>query len=172
LKKASLDWLINYFKIFYVPLENLSFIQWRHITITDQRLQNLGQCSRRLCADCQRGIFIMSHLKTVTQGLSFSGFIRRTTPFSRLFRDIRGCQGPILTWIHMGPLVFSRLLQHTRGCWGPILTKILRVASYKMWLNLITLGVNQYIDISISTDIYKADDARYRWKSIFQWGKV
>jgi hypothetical protein len=33
----------------------------------------------------------------VTRGLSFSGLIRRTSPFSCLLRHARGCGGPILT---------------------------------------------------------------------------
>jgi hypothetical protein len=35
----------------------------------------------------------------VTRGLSFSGLIQRTAPFSRLLRHARGCWGPILTRI-------------------------------------------------------------------------
>jgi hypothetical protein len=35
----------------------------------------------------------------VTWGLSFSGHIRRTVPFSRLLQLVRRCVGPILTRI-------------------------------------------------------------------------
>jgi hypothetical protein len=39
----------------------------------------------------------------VTRRRGFSGLIRRTAPFSSLFRHVRGCRGPILIWILMGP---------------------------------------------------------------------
>jgi hypothetical protein len=54
----------------------------------------------------------------VTWGLGFSGFIRRTAPFSRLLQHTRGCGGPILTRILKGRsammnviLFFSRISQ-------------------------------------------------------------
>jgi hypothetical protein len=40
---------------------------------------------------------------TVTRELGFSGLIRRTAPFSRLFWHTRGCGGSILTRILKGP---------------------------------------------------------------------
>jgi hypothetical protein len=39
----------------------------------------------------------------VTQGLSISGLVRRTAPFSRLLRPKRGCGGSILTRILTDP---------------------------------------------------------------------
>jgi hypothetical protein len=40
----------------------------------------------------------------VTRGLSFSGLIRRTAPFSRLLQHTRGCGGSILAQILTGTL--------------------------------------------------------------------
>jgi hypothetical protein len=45
---------------------------------------------------------------TVTRGLGFSGLIRRTAPFSRLLRHMRGCGGSILTRILTGVIYIVR----------------------------------------------------------------
>jgi hypothetical protein len=51
--------LIDYLR-FYVPLKNIS-LKYGDVTITDERLQNLGQCSA-LRAFEQEGVFIVPHL--------------------------------------------------------------------------------------------------------------
>jgi hypothetical protein len=55
------------------------------------------------------GIFIVPHLHAVTRNLVFFGLIRRTAPFSRLLRYIRGCGESILTRILTGPFVTHSL---------------------------------------------------------------
>jgi hypothetical protein len=68
----------------------------------------------------------------VTRDISFSGLIRRTTPFRRLLRHTRGCRGFILTRILTGSPI-SCLLRHTRGCGGSILTRILTGSLYSKY---------------------------------------
>jgi hypothetical protein len=67
------------------------------VTITGEGLQNLGLCPV-LRAFEQGGIFIVPHLLWPR----FSDLIRRTAPFSRLLRHMRGCGGSILTRILTG----------------------------------------------------------------------
>jgi hypothetical protein len=56
------------------------------VTIASEGLQKLGLCSAFRTFE-QGGIFIVLHLLAVTRP-RFSGLIRRTTPFSRLFGHV------------------------------------------------------------------------------------
>jgi hypothetical protein len=65
----------------------------------------------------------------VTRDLGFSGLIRRTAPFSRLLRHMRGCGGSILTRILTGRHVYKvpqgnpRVIAGIPGTW-PCLYKV------------------------------------------------
>jgi hypothetical protein len=58
-----------------------------------------------------RHLFRATH--AVTQGLGFSGPIRRTAPFSHLLRHIRECGESILTWILTGSISGSSQSIHS-----------------------------------------------------------
>jgi hypothetical protein len=80
------------------------------VTITGERLQNLGPCSAHRAFE-QAGRVTPS----VTRDLGFSGIIRRSAPINRLLRFACGCEGPILTRILTGFMLPSK---------GKIITKI------------------------------------------------
>jgi hypothetical protein len=61
----------------------------------------------------------------VTQGLRFSGLIRKTAQFNRLVRLPRACGGPIHSNTDPPGSPLNRLLRLARVCSGPILTQIL-----------------------------------------------
>jgi hypothetical protein len=96
------DWLIDRLidsLLFYVPLKNFS-LKWRrhHCRWRAVKFRSM------LGAQCLwAGRDLYRATPTVTRGLSFSGLIRRTAPFSRLLRHTRGCGGSILTRTLMGP---------------------------------------------------------------------
>jgi hypothetical protein len=91
--------LIDYLR-FYVPLKNCSLIwrrhhyRWRAAKFRPM----LGAQSFWAGRDLYRAT------PAVTRDLDFSGFIRRTAPFSRLLRHTRGCGGSILTRIQFHSL--------------------------------------------------------------------
>jgi hypothetical protein len=83
----SIDWLI----IVVRPAQEFFHLHvYRDVTIASEGLQTLGLCSA-LRAFEQGGIFIVPHV-----------LIRSTTPFDRLLRHTRGCEGRILTQILAG----------------------------------------------------------------------
>ena len=91
--------------MFYVSLNNFSLIWRRHhcrrrAAKSRPMLDTQGHCAGRDRAT-----------PAVTQGLSFSGLIRRTTPFSRLLQHTKGCLGSILTRILTG----TRLIRWRRN---------------------------------------------------------
>jgi hypothetical protein len=95
-----LDWLTNIidYLLFYVPLKNFSFTCiWRrhHYWWRAAKLRPM------LRAFEQGGIFNRA-TPSMTRGLGFSGLTRRTTPFNRLLRHTRGCEGSILSQILSG----------------------------------------------------------------------
>jgi hypothetical protein len=94
-----IDWLIDYL-LFYAPLKNISLIWRRH-----HYRWRAAKFRPMLSA---QGLWAVRELyratPAVTQGLGFSGLIRRTTPFNRLLRHTRGCRGPTLTRILMGQM--------------------------------------------------------------------
>jgi hypothetical protein len=95
--------------LFYVSLKNFS-LKWRrhHYLWSAVKFRPmLG--TRYLWA----GRDIYCATPTVTQGLGFSGLIRKFAPFSRLLRHTTGCGGPILTLILRGP--HSVAFYDTRG---------------------------------------------------------
>jgi hypothetical protein len=111
-------WLIDWL-LFYVLLKNISLTRRRHhcrwrATKFRPMLNALGLWAGR---DLHRAT------PAVTRDLGFSGLIRRTAPFSRLFRHTRGCGESILTRILTVPL-FSCLLWHTRRRGETILIEI------------------------------------------------
>jgi hypothetical protein len=55
-------------------------------------------CAQGLCT----GRYLYRATPAVTRDLGFSCLIRKTAPFSRLLRHMRGCGGSILTWILTG----------------------------------------------------------------------
>jgi hypothetical protein len=102
-----LDWLIDYLR-FYVSLKNISLI-WRHHHCRWRAARfrpMLGAQGLWAGRDLYRAT------PTVTPVFDFSGLIRRTAPFSRLLRHMRGCGGSILTRILMST-VFLGCLQYT-----------------------------------------------------------
>jgi hypothetical protein len=86
------DWLIDYL-LFYVPLKNISLIWRRHHCWW--RAAKFRPMLGALGLWAGRDLYCAT--PTVTRGLRFSGLIRRTTTFSRLFRNAWGRGGPILT---------------------------------------------------------------------------
>jgi hypothetical protein len=88
--------LIDYL-LFYVPLKNISLIWRRHHYRwkTAKFRPMLGAQGLRAGRDIYRAT------PAVTQGLCFSGLIRRAAPFRRLLRHMRGCGDSILTRIPM-----------------------------------------------------------------------
>jgi hypothetical protein len=107
--------------------------------------------------DCKRPISVLRALEqgatpAVTLGLSFSGLIQRTAPFSHLLQHTRGCRWSTLTQIFTGPhsvasydtqgevedllypdlrgSPFSRLLRHSRGCGGSTLPRSSQVSIF------------------------------------------
>jgi hypothetical protein len=79
--------------LFYVPLKNRRHhCRWRAAKFRPM----LG--AQGLWAG--RGLYRAT--PAVTWDLGFSGFIRRTAPFSRLLRHEWGCGGPILTRVLTG----------------------------------------------------------------------
>jgi hypothetical protein len=84
-----MDGLVVDYLLFYFPLKNISLMWRRHHYRLFRPM--LGAQGLRAGRDLYRAI------SAVTQGLSFSGLIRRTAPFSRLLRHTRGCGGYILT---------------------------------------------------------------------------
>jgi hypothetical protein len=91
-------WLIDYL-LFYVPPKNCSLIWRRHHSrwSAAKFRPMLGAQGLWAGSDLYRAI------PALTQILSFYGFIRRTTPFSRLLWHTKGCGESILTWILTGP---------------------------------------------------------------------
>jgi hypothetical protein len=85
---CSIDWLIDYLRFTSRP--RIFHLCW-DVTIAGEGLQNLGLCSA-LRAFEQGGIFIVPHLLWHRTSVFFC-LIRRTTPFSRLLRNMRGCRG-------------------------------------------------------------------------------
>ena len=94
-----LDWLIDYLR-FYVPLKNFSLIWRRH----QCRCRAAKFRTMLVAQGLWAGRDLYRATPAVTRGLGFSGLIRRTAPFSRLFRHTRGCGGSILTRILTGSL--------------------------------------------------------------------
>jgi hypothetical protein len=90
------DWLILQF---YVPLKIFSLIWRRHHCRWRAAKFRPMLCAQGLWA----GRDIYRATPAVTQDLGFSGLIRRTAPFSRLLRHMRGCDGSILTRILTAP---------------------------------------------------------------------
>jgi hypothetical protein len=94
---ANVLWLIDYL-LFYVPMENLLLIWKRHLC--------LWRAAKFRSILGAQGLWALRNpyraTLTVTRGLGFSSFIRRTAPFSRLLRHQWGCWGPILTRILAG----------------------------------------------------------------------
>jgi hypothetical protein len=89
--------------LFYVSLENLSFIWRRH-----HCRWRAPKFRPMLSAFWQGGIFIVPHL--LWHGTSiFPVLSEGPPPFSRCFRHSRGCWWPILTRILMGPHSFASL---------------------------------------------------------------
>jgi hypothetical protein len=94
-----IDWLIDY-SLFYVPLKNISLI-WRH----HHYWWRAAKLWPMLTAQgLWAGRDIYRATSALTQGLGFSGLIRRTAPFSCLLQHTRGCGGYIIIRILMGPL--------------------------------------------------------------------
>jgi hypothetical protein len=94
---AKGSWLIDYL-LLYVPRKNFSLIWRRHhcrwrVAKFRPMLGAQGHWAGR---DLYRATPAM------TQGLGFSGLIRRTAPISCLLRHARGCKGSILTWVLAG----------------------------------------------------------------------
>jgi hypothetical protein len=96
-------------------LISIIFHSYGGVTITGERLQNLGLCSVRR-ASKQGGIFILPHLlQNRVSGfpVSFEGL---KAPFSCLIWHARGVLRTYSDPEHQGSL-FSRLLRHART-WG------------------------------------------------------
>jgi hypothetical protein len=104
-----IDWLIDW-SLFFVSLVNLSFTcrsqywWWRAVKFRPM----LGAHGLGAGKDLYRAT------PAVTQGLGFTGLIRRSVPFSHLLRNAWGCWGPILTRI---PTDLNEIGSDThRGC--------------------------------------------------------
>jgi hypothetical protein len=105
-----MDWLIDYLG-FYVPLKNFSLI-WRHhhcrwrFTYMETRHHCRWRATKfRPMLGAQgllAGRYLYRATPAETRDLGFSGLIWRTAPFSRLWRQTRGCGGSLLTWILTG----------------------------------------------------------------------
>jgi hypothetical protein len=110
----SLDiYMIDWLTVYGFTSRSRIFHLYGDVTITGEGLQNLGLCSA-LRAFEQGGI-----TPAVTRGLGFSGLIRRTAQFSRLFRHTRGCGGSILTRILAGPYIRGTTIQDLRKAQVP-----------------------------------------------------
>jgi hypothetical protein len=81
----------------YVPMVQEKY---GDVIIAGEGLQNLGLYSALRALWAGRDLYRAT--PAVTWDLGFSGFIRRTIPFSRLLRHTRGCGGSILTRILTG----------------------------------------------------------------------
>jgi hypothetical protein len=89
--------LIDYLQ-FYVLLKNISLIWRRH-----HCRWRAAKFRPMLSAQgFWAGRDLYCATPAVTRDLDFSGLIRRTAPFSRLLRHMRGCGGSILTRILTG----------------------------------------------------------------------
>jgi hypothetical protein len=109
------DWLI----IYCFTSRSRIFHLYGDITITGERLQNLGLCSA-LRAFEQRGIFIVPHL--LWHGPRFFRSHPKDHPIQSPLTTHEGmCRIYSNADPHGSPI--SRLLRHTRGCGGPILTR-------------------------------------------------
>jgi hypothetical protein len=95
---TKLDWLIGWLYCFTSLSRN--FHSYGDVTITGDRLQNLGLCSA-LRAIEQGGIFIMPHL--LWYGASVFPVSSERPSICRLLQHARGCWGPILTRNLIGP---------------------------------------------------------------------
>jgi hypothetical protein len=84
--------LIDYLR-FYIPLMNFSLLWRRHHCRWRAAKFRPMLGSQGLWA----GRNLYRATLTVTRDLGFSGFIRRTAPFSRLLRHAWRCGEPILT---------------------------------------------------------------------------
>jgi hypothetical protein len=103
-------WLFEHL-LFYVPLLKEFFTYWRLLS------PSLGENTRYVFTRTvvksrpmltAQGLWAGRDLyratPALTRNLGFSGFIRRTAPFSRLLRHTRWFGRSILTWILKGPL--------------------------------------------------------------------
>jgi hypothetical protein len=95
-----IDWLIDCTSCSRI------FHLYGDITITGDGMQNLGLFSALRAFDLYRV------KPAVSQGLGFSGLIRRTAPFSRLLRHTRGCGESILTRILTAHSKFEKYRNH------------------------------------------------------------
>jgi hypothetical protein len=104
------NWLIDYL-LFYVPLKNFSLMWRRH----HYRWRAAKFMPMLGAQGLWPGKDLYRATPAETRGLSFSGLIWRTAPFSRLLRHTRGCRGPILTRI-LTSVMRSIYLRLSRIC--------------------------------------------------------
>jgi hypothetical protein len=96
--------IIDYL-LFYVPLKNISFIWRRHHCRWRAAKFRPMLGAQGLWA----GRDLYRATPALTCDLCFSGFIRRTAPFSRLLQYAWGCGGSILTRVLTGQWCHDRI---------------------------------------------------------------
>jgi hypothetical protein len=89
----SEHWGLFVYLLFYVPFEDFAFIWRRH----HYRWRAAKFRPMFSAQGYWGGRVLYRATPAVTRGLSLSGLIRRTAPFSRFLRHKRGCGGSILT---------------------------------------------------------------------------
>jgi hypothetical protein len=96
-ENKKIDWLIDWlFTVLRLAQEYFTYMETSSLRAAKFRSM-LG--AQGLWAG--RGLYRAT--SAATQGLCFSGLLRRTAPFSCLLRRATGCGKSILTWIPTGP---------------------------------------------------------------------
>jgi hypothetical protein len=152
LKLACWFWFDWLFLLFYVPLKNISLIWRRHHCRWRAAKFRPMLGAQGLWAGRDR----FRATPAVTRGLSFSGLIRRTAPFSRLLRHVWRCRGPILTRILTGSWFWRRRLSK--------LFSVFLLFCYNLPLGKgIPLHLNKFESPSPKTDLCQL------WLKLAQW---
>jgi hypothetical protein len=147
-----IDWLIDWLIIYGFTSRSRIFHLYGDITITGERLKNLGPCSAPRAFE-QGGIFIVPRL--MWHGTSvFPASIRRIALFSRLLRHTRGWGGSILTRILTGFVSWNMKM------WWYI---VMTIRGGPMDLNKKCCIISRFVEILTSKSEVQACEIPRQW---------